>query len=431
VPDLTFSRRTALAAGAAAAVSLATRATAAAKTAFPAGFLWGAASAAHQVEGGNSNSDAWLLEGVPDGGFKEPSLDACDHYNRYAQDVALLASLGLNTYRFSIEWARIEPVKGRFSQVELDHYRNVLLACRKHGLKTVVTLHHFTSPVWFARDGGFEDKSAVALFTRYAETVVRHCGDLIDYLCTFNEANLSFTQFLPPPVVASIQAAGKRASGSAKFSTFLFDDVAVSKPILRACHTSARVAIKAIRPGLPIGQTLAMSDIQDDPAAPGFGAAARSALYDVWLDLAKSDDFVGVQNYTRERFGPKGPIDPPADAIRSQLGQEVYAPSLAGAVRYAASVAKVPVLVTEHGVGHTDDAVRVRLIDESLPPLRKVMDEGVRVLGYIHWSAMDNFEWAFGYGPKFGLMAVDHATFARTVKPSGRRLGAIAKANGV
>jgi beta-glucosidase len=421
-----FVETSALAGGA-----LAMASSALGKTAgdFPKGFLWGAATAAHQVEGNNVNNDGWLIEGLPEARFADVSGDACDHYHRFAGDIGLLAKLGLNTYRFSIEWARVEPRQGQFSKAELDHYRSVLQACRAAGLKTVVTLHHFTSPLWLARQGAFMNREVVPAFARYAGKVAEHCGDLIDYLCTFNEANMSFTDFVPPQGVAAMLGAAQRATGAPNFSTFLFDDVKVSKPIVREAHVAARQAIKAVRPKLPVGITLAISDVQDAPGATGVAAQVRSGMYGAWLEAARGDDFIGVQNYTRLLFGPEGLVPPARTALLTQLDQEYYPLALANAVRYAAKATNLSVLVTENGIGIEDDAVRVRYIQEALSGLNAVMAEGVDVLGYIHWSAFDNFEWAFGYGPKFGLIAVDRQTQARTPKPSARLLGDIARRN--
>lgn len=410
-------------------VAAATPAIAKPSAGFPKGFLWGTGTSAHQVEGNNVNSDVWLIEGLPESGFAATSGDACDQYHRFEADVRLLARLGLNTYRFSVEWARVEPRPGQFSVAELDHYRAVLAACRSAGLKTVVTLHHFSSPLWLARQGGFTNIDVVPAFARYAAKVVEHCGDLIDWLSTFNEANLSFTEFYPQAQIANMLAAARRASGSERFASFLFDDVNVSKPIVRQAHVAARNAVKRLRPDLPFGITLALNDIQDAPGSRGAGAAMRSKLYDVWLEAARDDDYLGVQNYTRMRYDHRGPIPPPKDALLTQLRQEVYAPSLANAVRHAASVSRVPILVSEHGIGTEDDTLRARFTQEALSGLLRCIGDGVDVRGYIHWSAFDNFEWAFGYGPKFGVIAVDRQTQARTPKPSAHVLGAIAQRN--
>lgn len=382
-------------------------------------FLWGAATAAHQVEGGNVNSDVWLLETIPGSPFREPSGDACDHYHRYRDDIAMLAALGFNCYRFSIEWARIEPARGLFSKAEIDHYRDVLETCRRHGLKTVVTLHHFTSPRWFAAAGGFENPEAVALFARYAGHVAAALGDLIDRLCTFNEANLSFG----PRPAALAEAA--RQTGSPHFSCFLFDDIARSKPIIRAAHAAARAAVKFTCPALPIGLTLAMSDIQPIGGATAIADAARSGAYDMWLESVRADDFVGVQTYTRELYGPAGRVPPPPGSLLTQIGQEYFPSAIAGTVRYAAAIARVPIIVTENGIGIADDAIRIAYIDTALAALDRCISDGIDVRGYIHWSLLDNFEWLNGYAPKFGLVSVDRATQARSLKGSAVRLGSI------
>src|SRR5438477_1459484 len=153
---------------------------------FPAKFLWGAATAAHQVEGNNVNSDNWLMEYLPHSMYKEPSGDACDHYHLYEQDINMLADLGFNAYRFSIEWARIEPEKGYFSRAELDHYRRMLEACHRRGLTPLVTYSHFTLPRWFALQGAWENPESADLFARYCEKATAHLADLISYAATFN-----------------------------------------------------------------------------------------------------------------------------------------------------------------------------------------------------------------------------------------------------
>jgi beta-glucosidase len=157
---------------------------------FPRGFLWGTATAAHQVEGNNVYNDNWLLEHVPGTIYAEPSGDACDHYHRYAEDIALLAELGFNMYRFSIEWARIEPEEGEFSRASLE-YRRMLATCHEHGLTPMVTFHHFTSPRWLIAAGGWEDEDTPDKFARYCEHATRHLGDLIGGACTLNEPNIA------------------------------------------------------------------------------------------------------------------------------------------------------------------------------------------------------------------------------------------------
>ena len=157
---------------------------------FPKDFLIGAATAAHQVEGNNIRSDYWAQEQMKYSSFAEPSLDACDHYNRFEEDIALMARAGLNAYRFSIEWARIEPEEGKFDEREIDHYRRVIACCREHNIEPVVTMHHFSSPVWLIRKGGWEAETTPADFARYVAFVTQRLGSEINYICTINEANM-------------------------------------------------------------------------------------------------------------------------------------------------------------------------------------------------------------------------------------------------
>ena len=157
---------------------------------FAKGFLVGAATAAHQVEGNNIHSDYWAQEQLPHSSFAEPSGIACDHYNRYEEDIRLLAEAGLNAYRFSIEWARIEPVEGRFDAAEVDHYRKVIACCKAHGVEPVVTLLHFTSPRWLIAKGGWEAESTISYFKRYVTYVTEQLGDALHSVCTINESNM-------------------------------------------------------------------------------------------------------------------------------------------------------------------------------------------------------------------------------------------------
>src|SRR6266568_1506817 len=175
------------------------------KITFPPTFLWGTATAAHQVEGGNVYNDNWVLEHVPGTPYSEPSGDACDHYHRYRQDIALLAELGFTLYRFSLEWSRIEPEEGEFSLAELDHYRRMLTMCHEHGITPMVTFHHFTSPRWLAASGGWEVQETPEKFARFCERAMAHLGDLIPLACTLNEVNIG-------PLLTAIRVGGAARS---------------------------------------------------------------------------------------------------------------------------------------------------------------------------------------------------------------------------
>jgi beta-glucosidase len=250
--------------------------TPAASHKFPPKFLWGAATAAHQGEGNNVNSDNWLLERAPNTMYKEPSGDACDHSHLYEQDINQLADLGFNAYRFSIEWARIEPEKGFFSRAELEHYRRMLEACHKRGLTPLVTYSHFTLPRWFAYQGAWENPESADLFARYCEKATAHLGDLIAYAATFNEPDIPylFHWINLPNAPAGMDLAGIMAAQKAglrqqlnapQFSSFLIGDAEKTRENMMAAHTKGKSAIKSAK-NIPVGLTLAMED--DQPEGP-------------------------------------------------------------------------------------------------------------------------------------------------------------------
>ena len=265
---------------------------------------------------------------------------------------------------------------------------------------------------------------------------MRHLGAQIGYATTLNEPNImQILRVVLPPQIVEVQRAmllaAAKATGSAKFvggNAVNPEDIDLMTNNLVAGHKAGRAAIKAVRPDLPVGVSLSMFDDQ----AVGKNSirdAMRARLYQPWLDAVRGDDFLGVQNYERQLWGDKGKLPPPTGTDVNYMGSEVYPPSLAGSVRFAHAATGVPIIVTEHGVGTTDDTIRARLIPAALSELKKAMDDGVPVKGYMHWSLADNFEWIFGYKVKFGLHSVDPVSFARTAKPSAAVFAAIAKRN--
>ncbi len=402
---------------------------------FPRGFLWGVATAAHQVEGNNVNSDLWLLEHLKPTLFTEPSGDACDHYHRYKDDIALVKRLGFNTYRFSIEWARIEPEKGFFSIAELEHYRRMLAACHEQGLTPMVTFWHFTVPRWFAAIGGWERTGADDLFARYAERAAKHLGDMIGAATTFNEPNipmvLKWGSLFPKDVLTAAGAMLQQAAhvtGTDHFSDFLLGDANKQRDVMLPAHYRAIAAMKAGPGKYPVGVNIAISDDQA-VGADSQRDAKRATLYGPWLEAAAKSDFVGVQTYTRSRVGKDGDLPPEAGVELTQMGYEFWPESLEQTIRYAAQHAKVPVYVTENGIGTEDDTRRIEYTKRALAGVAACLRDKIDVRGYIHWSLMDNFEWNSGYRPKFGLVAVNRDTQERTPKPSAKWLGGIAKRN--
>lgn len=407
--------------------------------AFPKGFLWGAATSGHQIEGNNVNADTWVLENVKPTIYAERSGDAANSFELWPKDLELVKRIGLNAYRFSLEWSRIEPDQGQFSIAALDHYRRIIDACRERGVTPVVTFNHFTTPRWFAARGGWGKEDSPQLFARFCDRAARRLAEGIAYAATLNEPNLiTFLHYGAladrleklMPIVRAMNEAAARAVGSEQFLAFTslgVEDVDGWTKNLIVAHKAGRQAIKAARTSLPVGVTLAIVDEQ----AVGRNSmrdSVRARLYAPWLEAVRDDDFVGVQNYERNLWDSKGTVQPPP-GDRNASGGEVYPPSLAGAVRYAHSVARVPIIVTEHGVNTEDDSLRARLIPAALTELKKAMDEGVPVLGYFHWSLIDNFEWLYGYKYRYGLASVDRDTFERTLKPSAQVLGDIARRN--
>lgn len=408
---------------------------------FPTGFRWGAATAAYQTEGNNVNSDIWLLEGMQPTTYVERSGDAANSFDLWPVDLDLVKGMGLNTYRFSLEWSRIEPEPGLFSIAMLDHYKAMIEGCHARGIAPFVTFNHFTTPIWFAARGGWSNAEASELFARYCERTARHLADGIDHAATLNEPNLvgmlevalpgGRGRALIGPDKAMQEAAARKLGVEAFLSgnpVFVPDRETVQQNLM-AGHKAGRAAIQSIRSSLPVGVCLAMND---DHAAPGGEAmrdSIRAQLYDRWLEAARNDDFLGVQNYYRAIWGAEGKRPAPDGAMRNAGGSEIYLPSLSGAVRYAHSRCPRPIFVTEHGVDTKDDSQRCAMIAGALEGLHAAISEGVPVLGYIHWSLIDNFEWFQGYKPRYGLHNLDRQTFRRTAKPSAHLLGKIARAN--
>jgi beta-glucosidase len=407
---------------------------------FPEGFVWGTATAAHQVEGNNTNSDFWLLEHTAGTLFAEPSGDACDSFHRYPEDIRLLRQLGFGAYRFSIEWARIEPDEGWFSAAALDHYRRMLATCLEHGVRPCVSFHHFTSPGWFTADGGWEDPANVDRFLRYCERAVSHLGDLIDTAYTINEANLMATLaisgVLPRdgfkarmPFIA--EAARRCGSTLERFGPFMLGHPMRVTDTLLDAHVRSRVVLKSGRHDFPVGVTLAMPDYQAVPGGEARRDEARAQSFDPFLEAARGDDFVGVQTYSRHRFGAKGPLRPEDGVPVLIMGYEFWPEALEASIRYASRLAGVPIVVTENGIGTTDDTQRIAYVRRALGGVINCLRDGVDVRGYFYWSLLDNFEWLFGYGPQFGLIAVDRTTQRRSAKPSAEWLGQIARHNAI
>jgi beta-glucosidase len=391
---------------------------AATSTSFPDGFTWGTATAAHQIEGGNTNNDWWAFEHDPTTFASVSSGDATDSYHRWREDADLVAGLGFDNYRFSLEWSRIEPADGEFSHAALDHYARICEGLRERGVDPVVTFHHFTTPQWLAARGGWQDPAIVERFHRFVEKAAARLDGLMAKACTINEPNVvSFVGHVlgvfPPGLQLGMDEC-ERING-------IFVDA----------HRAGVDAIRANAPGTPVGLTISCAEWVAVDGGEERMAEERRVSEDLFYDATVGDDFVGIQTYSRNRVGPHGAVGAEEGVETLVMGYEYWPQSLEATLRRAWDYTggRIPLLVTENGIGTDDDDQRIRYLRSALEGVLRALADGIDVRGYTCWSLLDNFEWAFGYVPKFGLVAVDRTTFARTPKPSARWLSEVVRAN--
>ena len=421
---------------------------------FSSDFLLGAATAAHQVEGDNKNSDCWAMEQMKHTSFVEPSLDAVDHYHRYREDIKLMADAGLNSYRFSVEWARIEPEEGRFDEAEAAHYLDVIHCCKEYGLEPIVTLHHFSSPKWLIGKGGWEAPSTVNDFARYVRYIIEKLGDELHYVCTINEANMgiqvaaiakryllqmqaqaSKTQTSDGTVQVGInlkkmmadqKAAAeenKNIFGVEKVETFTSMRTPEGDRIVCLAHEAARSVIRELYPHIKVGLTLSLHDIQIVDGGEEKAKHEWADEFTHYLPYIQDDDFLGVQNYTRSLIGANGSLPAPDGAELTQMNYEFYPEGLEHVIRKVAESFKGDLIVTENGIATADDNRRIAFIQQALAGVQNCIQDNIPVKGYFHWSLLDNFEWQKGYSMTFGLIAVDRTTQTRHPKKSLSYLG--------
>ena len=415
---------------------------------FPEGFLWGSATAAHQVEGSNTNNDWWAAEQA--GRVPVKSGLACDQYTRFRDDFALFSELGHTSHRFSIEWSRIEPSPGQFDRAAIEHYREVIAACRERGMEPLVTLHHFANPIWFAERGGWTRPGAIRVFERFARRMAHEYRDLVRYWITINEPGVYASQgwvlgVWPPN--STNMALGLRVMRN-----------------MALAHGRAYHAIHAEQPDARVGVAhhWRIFDPHDpNRRADRWIAAVRNRLMNlvfpiairsgrllpplgngrVVSELVNTEDWVGLNYYTREldRFDGRHARmgfgrEMFADVERNQLRWEIYPEGLYRALTMIAPPESgKDVVVTENGVPEpgTDDNVRPGYLVKHLAACHRAIEAGVRLRGYQYWTSLDNFEWAEGFEPRFGLVHVDFETQARTPKPSAYLYRDVIRANGL
>jgi beta-glucosidase len=387
-------------------------------------FLWGAATAAHQIEGGNTNSDFWMVEHSGNPRFVEPSGDACDSYHRYPDDIRLLAEAGLKAYRFSIEWARIEPAPGEFSRAQLLHYRSMIDTCLAHGVLPIVTLHHFTNPRWYTEGGGLRRSDAVERFAAYVDYVSQILHD-VEWVVTINEPNIA-------ALFAGMHAAADPEEGAEPVTVEMAlaggPDPALA-PILAAQHRAAREVLRA-KTKAKVGWAVASQAFMPTEGNEATWQQVFDAWEGVFYDATDGDDFIGIQSYTSQPVDADGPVPHPPHPDNTLTGWAYRPDALAINLRRVWELKGLPLLVTENGIATDDDDRRIAYVTAALTGLKDAVADGVDVVGYCYWSLLDNYEWG-SYAPTFGLIAVDRAgDFIRAPKPSLAWLGAVAASNG-
>lgn len=397
---------------------------------FPKRFLWGAATSAHQIEGGNHNQwTVWELENAKvraaQADFhiqdyaswnrvkrdaKDPdnyvSSDLADHYHRYREDFDLLQKMHMNAFRFSVEWARIEPHEGTWDAEAMTHYREYAKELKGRGIEPIVTLFHFTLPVWFAEKGGFEKRSNVKYFTRFAEKIVRELGLHVRMIITMNEPGVYATESYYyqnwPPAVRSKYKWWRVVNN------------------LAYAHRQAAKTIHSINRRYKV--SIAKNSNFFYPGDNAWLSQISSTVMQYFQDdyfikkVRRSCDFLGVNYYFSHRvYGYR--IHNP-DVRVSDLNWDMHPADLQFVLERLYRKYKLPILVTENGLADAEDGDRQWWITQTIFALQKALANGVEVEGYLHWSLIDNFEWALGKWPRFGLAAIDYTTGERTLRPS-------------
>lgn len=375
---------------------------------FPPDFLWGVAHSSHQVEGNSKGNDWWDWE--QKGKTKDLSGWACDSWNRYPLDNKLAEDLGCNAFRISLEWFRIEPKKGEFSAAGIEHYRKLLKDMKKRGLKRVVTLWHWTSPLWFVEDGGWSDKRAVGHFSSYCQKVMEELGDEVDLFLTINEPRLPLnrgylTGGFPP---------GKQ-------NPFLFFK---ARRNMIDAHRKCYDICKKTRPNIPVGVTQFCNIFEyKNPKSFFWGFIKTMEKKYNWYfqdNIKDKQDFIGVNYY----FAMELSFLPPfvkmknVDKELTEMGWGVYPNGLFEVLMTGWKRFKKPVYIFENGIADEKDARRAKYVKIHTEAVNDAIAGGAEVKGYFYWSLLDNFEWRLGYGPKFGLCAVDRDTMERIPRKS-------------
>lgn len=376
---------------------------------FPENFLWGCATAAYQIEGGIENSDWSKIY---------PAGLACGHYNRYSEDFDLLKKLNQNAYRFSIEWSRIEPREGQFDEKELEYYQTLLESLKSRGIKTMVTLHHFTNPAWLAEEGGWTNSKVVFYFSRFAEVLFERYSHLVDFWITINEPTRylvgSYWDRTMPTQRKSLFLALKAAA----------NQISSHKKIYKIFHQREKKCRIGIAKDNHYFEPFNPTNLLDRISA----RFCRYFYNEFFLDRIKNHlDFIGLNYYLHAKI--KYPIlVRNENTTVSDIAWEIYPEGIYHTLKELKKY-NLPVYITENGVADAEDKLRKNFIKDHLFWVHKAIKEGIDVRGYFHWSLIDNFEWDKGFGPRFGLIEIDYKTLERKPRPSAYYYAEICKNN--
>ena len=376
---------------------------------FPEDFLWGTATSAYQVEGGIENSD-WS--------DKFPAGRACNHYNLYEKDFDLIKSLNQTAFRFSIEWSRIEPREGEFDEKEIEHYRKVFSALKKRNIKVMLTLHHFTNPLWLAEIGGWENPEIIFYCSRFAKRIFTEYFDFVDFWITINEpllyaSNCYWGGIWPP----------KRKS----FISFLN---VIKNQI--ACHKEIFESFHKLKPGVKVGiakNNFCLEPFNSKSNLDKFNVSINRYFWnEFFLNRVKNYlDFIGLNYYFHLKIKFPSQNKNENKAV-SDIGWEIYPEGIYQVLKELKKYGK-PVYITENGLADAKDKLRKDFTQDHLFWIHKAISEKVNILGYFHWSLVDNFEWEKGFEPRFGLIEIDYKTLKRKLRPSAKFYAKICKEN--
>ena len=412
------------------------------KIKFSNSFFWGTATASHQVEG-NCNNNNWSVwekskdeEGIPRIKNNQKSGLACDHWNRYKEDIELIKKIGVTHYRFSLEWSKIEPIKGQYNQESIDHYSNIIDSLIEKNITPVITLHHFTNPIWFDEMGGFEKEQNIDYFVSFCEIVFSKYSSRVKNWCTINEPEVYsvmgyFAAIFPP---------GKKQPQLA---------VEVLKNLLIA-HTNVYNSLKNLPNGENCKIGIVKNIMQFDPyrrwnlldwlvcriADKIYNGITLSYLRNGRININypffvkinyKSDkaqlatDFFGLNYYSHSHLKFKFDLYEffenkffDSDTM-TDMPYVIYPEGLYRAIKEVEKINK-PIIITENGIADSKDDRRGLFIERYIYAMNRAIQEGANIQGYFYWSLMDNFEWAEGYDMQFGLYEVDFKTQKRTLR---------------